>query len=221
MLPLNIRSVSVITPPADEPVDVATAALHLRVDGNAEDALIQLYIAAARANVEEVTGLYLVQQQVRVTFDRFEPREYPLPNFDTRGYQPMRRLDPTMRLPVWPLQSVDAVQYLDVSGTQQTLATDAYVLDKSARPARLTPAPGQDWPATQCVTGAVTMDCTVGYAPSDAAPPDYGANVPAAIKAAILLLVGDMYANREAGGQLLNENPAVGRLLFPYRSMWA
>lgn len=40
---------------------------------------------------------------------------------------------------------------------------------------------------------------------------------PAALKAAILLLVGDLYANREASGDKLEENPAVQNLMFPYR----
>lgn len=39
-----------------------------------------------------------------------------------------------------------------------------------------------------------------------------------AIKAAALLLVGDLYENREAAGEKeIKENPAVNRLLFPYR----
>lgn len=43
--------------------------------------------------------------------------------------------------------------------------------------------------------------------------------VPAPLRAAILLLVGDLYANREAGiaGASYVENPAVDRLMFPYR----
>lgn len=40
---------------------------------------------------------------------------------------------------------------------------------------------------------------------------------PAALRAAILLLVGDLYANREASVEGLSENPAVDRLVFPYR----
>ncbi|MNM24930.1 Phage gp6-like head-tail connector protein [compost metagenome] len=42
---------------------------------------------------------------------------------------------------------------------------------------------------------------------------------PAALRAAILLLVGDTYAIREAGitGTIHVENPAVDRLTFPYR----
>lgn len=38
------------------------------------------------------------------------------------------------------------------------------------------------------------------------------------IKAAALLIVGDLYENREgAGEKVIVENPAVMRLLYPYR----
>ena len=40
---------------------------------------------------------------------------------------------------------------------------------------------------------------------------------PAALKAAVLLLAADLYANREAVTEGLSENPAVDRLTFPYR----
>lgn len=42
--------------------------------------------------------------------------------------------------------------------------------------------------------------------------------VPAPLKAAILLLVGDLYANREAGTEeRLAENPTFDRLIWPFR----
>lgn len=46
-------------------------------------------------------------------------------------------------------------------------------------------------------------------------PIDY----PAPIKAAMLLMVGDLYENREAqiAGQPLNINPSAKNLLYPYR----
>jgi hypothetical protein len=41
---------------------------------------------------------------------------------------------------------------------------------------------------------------------------------PAALKAAILLLVGDLFTNTEAGTEkVLAENPAVQNLMFPFR----
>lgn len=42
--------------------------------------------------------------------------------------------------------------------------------------------------------------------------------VPAPLKAAILLLVADLYANREAGTEeSLTENPTFDRLIWPFR----
>lgn len=47
---------------------------------------------------------------------------------------------------------------------------------------------------------------------------DSPVSTPAAIKAAALLLIGDLYENREAGGvDEIKRNPAVGALLYPYR----
>lgn len=45
--------------------------------------------------------------------------------------------------------------------------------------------------------------------------------VPATIKAAILLIVGDLYENREAAfvGVSRSDNPTVNRLLWPYRQL--
>jgi uncharacterized phage protein (predicted DNA packaging) len=42
--------------------------------------------------------------------------------------------------------------------------------------------------------------------------------LPAPIKAAALLLVSDLFENRDgAADKIMNENPAIKRLLYPYR----
>lgn len=45
------------------------------------------------------------------------------------------------------------------------------------------------------------------------------AALPAPLRAAMLLLVGDLYENAEANvvGSIIAQNPTVGRLLFPFR----
>lgn len=51
----------------------------------------------------------------------------------------------------------------------------------------------------------------VSDSPAEAAPTD--------IKAAILLIVGDLFQNREGASEKeIKENPAVIRLLYPYRN---
>lgn len=52
---------------------------------------------------------------------------------------------------------------------------------------------------------------------------DLSANMPAPVRSAILLQIGDLYANREAGSQgsaaQYCGNPTYDRLLNPYRLM--
>jgi hypothetical protein len=59
-IPYNAKSVQVVTAPTGEPVDLATAKLHLRVTDTAQDAEISLLISAARSYVEHVTQRALI-----------------------------------------------------------------------------------------------------------------------------------------------------------------
>ena len=47
-----------------EPIDLATARLHLRVEDTYEDALITQYISAARSHCERFTGLSFIAQTI-------------------------------------------------------------------------------------------------------------------------------------------------------------
>ncbi len=47
---------AIITPPAAEPLTLAQVKAHLRLDGNADDALLTSLIAAARRYLEATTG---------------------------------------------------------------------------------------------------------------------------------------------------------------------
>ncbi len=62
-------TITIITPPASEPVSLAEAKLFLRIDQNAEDALITTLIAAAREAVETGCGRALITRRVRESLD--------------------------------------------------------------------------------------------------------------------------------------------------------
>lgn len=59
--------------PAVEPVTLAEAKAHLRVDGTAEDTLIGSLIVTSRLHVEAAMGLALVTQSWSVFLDAWPP----------------------------------------------------------------------------------------------------------------------------------------------------
>ncbi|NDA93971.1 MAG: hypothetical protein EBX90_11955, partial [Betaproteobacteria bacterium] len=58
-------------PPATEPLSLEEVKEHLRIDSSAEDALLQMYIEAARKVCEHNTARALITQTWETTFDRF------------------------------------------------------------------------------------------------------------------------------------------------------
>ena len=62
---------ALITPPALEPVALADAKAHLRLDTDDDDELITAAIAAARVHVEAMTRRCLIEQGWRVYLDRW------------------------------------------------------------------------------------------------------------------------------------------------------
>lgn len=60
---------TLVTGPVSEPVDLADAKLHLRVDGIDEDILIEGLISAARVSIEAYAGLALINQTWDMVLD--------------------------------------------------------------------------------------------------------------------------------------------------------
>lgn len=106
-------------------------------------------------------------------------------------------------IPLPPLVSIESVTYIDADGATQTLAVDDYETDTVN--GRVVPADA--WPTTKDTHNAVRIRFIAGYE-----------DAPCSIKAAILLLVADLYENREAFSTAsLYENKTVKRLLWPHR----
>lgn len=190
-------SVAVVTPPAEEPVTLAEARLHLRVDATGEDALITALIQAAREWCEQHTGRAFVTQTLRYRLAQF----------------PRCR---TVELPRGPAQSITSVGYVDPALSVQTLDAAKYGLAADASPPRLELAPSLSWPDTYDAQDAVTITYVAGYGAASA--------VPFPIKQAILVMVGELYSRREdavAGMTIQAAQMGVERLLAPYRIMYA
>lgn len=184
-----------VVPPVVEPVSLGEAKQHLRVDHSDEDALIAVLIQSARQEVETLTGRFLMRQTVDLSFDAFAD---PLP----LGA---------------PLVDAVSVSYVDPDGATQVLSPSIYAVEIPSvapePPGTLRLAFGATWPALRDVAHAVTVRTVLGAAqPSD---------VPPALRAAMLLLIADLFENREAQAAVtLAENKAVSRLLAPWVLQW-
>lgn len=183
-------------------MSLSEAKLHLRVDIDDDDALIEGLISAARQAAQTRTGLQLVTARWKLVLDRFA---------DSGGVD--RADSCVIRLPKCPVQSVVSVEYLDMASALQTIDPADYTVDVASQPARLTPVFGKAWPASLPQIGSVVITFDAGYgAPAD---------VPEGIKSWIKLRVGSLYAHREEAAIMsrgrIDPLPFVDGLLDPFK----
>ena len=132
------------TAPVVEPLSLAEAKWHLRVDSTAEDELIGQIIAGARAHVESKWSRQLVAAGYRLTLNGGFPAEFEL----TRP----------------PLIQVSSITYVDPAGDTQTLAADQYTVITDGFLGRIVPAYQVSWPSTRGHVQDVTVNYVAGYA---------------------------------------------------------
>lgn len=108
--------------PAVEPVLLAEAKAHLRVDGDNEDNLIGALIAAARVAVETEIRRVLIAQGWRLIVE----------GWPSEG----------VTLPIQPVLSVEAVRAIDVSGAATELTEDDFEFEAADFSVTLDPVAG-------------------------------------------------------------------------------
>jgi len=198
-----------VSPPIEEPVSLADAKLHLRVDFTDDDALISALITAARQAAETITGRQIVTARWRMVLDSF-----PGPSLmGVPAGSPFTLPGHAILIPKCPVQYVVSIQYQDMAGIWQSMPTSDYVVDLACEPARITPVFGKIWPITLPQIGAVSVTFDTGYGSA--------ASVPEGIKSWIKLRVGSLYAHREEVAALsrgrIEALPFIDGLLDPYK----
>ena len=125
-------SLFLVTAPTKEPVSLADAKTHLRVDVDDENDLIASLIVAAREYVETFTHRALVTQTWDLKLDQFPCR------------------GEAIWLPKPPASSVTSITYTATDGTSTTWSSALYTTDlptgPTARMGRITPAYGEYLP---------------------------------------------------------------------------
>lgn len=188
------ETISTVDPVGDV-LDLAVVRDHCRADeGGADDTLLSFYLGSAIDLVQAYTGLRLLTQTVQAT---------------------RHRLESTMPLPFGPVRNL-SLSYLNAEGVAQVLdASQFVVVGLGTLRAEIHRIKPYGWPVLADHPAAVTVTAQVGYG-------DAGASIPAAIRQAILLLVGDYFANREDTIAERSVTPAtmpngVSTLLSNYR----
>jgi len=155
-------------PPLAEPVTLAELKAHLRIDAGDEDELLESLIRVARAHLEAVTGVALMNQGFRLCLDDW----------------PRSEVIQLMRTPV---QTVDAILLYDADGVEQNLELSGVLLDGTAQPARLVvrkqQRPGQP-------INGIEIEFTAGFGSATEVPPE--------LKRAMLIHAAHLYEFRGA-----------------------
>ena len=182
------------SPPAVEPVTLGEAKAHLRIDGSEEDTLLQSLVQAARVHLELVLARAFI----------------------TQGWTYLRDAWPVGRelvLPLAPVASVNSVAVIAADGTRATLDPAAYLLDGSGSTPRLVLAGATPLPRPGRAGNGIEIVLVAGHGST-------GADVPAPLRHAILLLAAHWYENRQPVEIGLAGEPlplAIAELIAPYR----
>ena len=176
---MQYRSLTRQTPPAVEPVTLAEAKAHLRVDTADDDAYITGLITAAREWVEQYLDRTLVHTQWVMRLDQFpasgmEPIELPRPPIVASGTATAVSITLTSEL-----------------GTTSTYSTAEYRVDRQSTPGAIRPLYGFTYPPHRIDDNSISVTWWAGYGAS-------GTSVPATIRHAILLLLGFWYEHRSS-----------------------
>jgi uncharacterized phiE125 gp8 family phage protein len=166
--------------PTSEPITVAEAYAHCRIDSNAEEAYVSTLISTAREWLEDNNNTTLLTTTWALTLDRFPVR--------CGAKDPLDR--ERIELPRCPVQSITSIAYVDEDGASQTFSAASYSLDSSSNHhASVGPVYDEEWPDIREQVGAVTVTYVAGYT--------LAANVPPKYRHAMKLLIGHWYENRE------------------------
>lgn len=198
-------SLYLIDAPASEVVSIDEMKAHLRVDSDDENELIEAMTEAVTQHLDGRDGdlgRALIDQTWELRMEWFPQ---------------------IVRLPLPPLIEVLAIEYLDDAGARQTFDASKYEVTGERKRGKISLLAGECWPRLPAGRAEpAIVRFRAGYIDGGVSPPQ--PNVPGPIKAAIKLMTGTLYQNRErvVVGETAIEIPwAAEAMLRPYRVMGA
>ncbi len=208
-----------IAPPVIKPLSLSEAKAQLDIGYSEKDDLINGLIDAATSYLDGWTGILgrcLCEQTWRQDYDDFRSR---------------------LRLPLFPVISIESVKYSDTNGSEQSVGPEIYSLHSDDLGFYVEFTRSYSFPSLNVQGPAISIQYVAGYtdtpavdavaADPEADPPIEAvvavprlSNVPASIKQAMLLLLRQWFDNPSAasvGTPVFAMPYAVDALLAPYR----
>ncbi|MDI7861266.1 head-tail connector protein [Rhizobiaceae bacterium n13] len=179
-----------IRPPLAEPLTLAEAKAHLRLDGSDEDDLLLPLVKAAREHLERLSGLCLMTQALRLYRD-----DWPA--------------DGVIQIARGPVQAIESVTVYDTGGEPVAVSLDGHRLDGASHPARLTL---NQFVNSHAAINGIEIDFVAGFG-------DAATDVPDMLKRALTMHVAHMFEWRGAvsmAGQPAGVPAGYDRLVTPY-----
>lgn len=167
---------TVVSGPATEPIDLATAKQNSRVDHSDEDARFQMWIVAAREQVEQEAETAFINRTMELAL-----ADWPC--------------DGIIRIPIAPVTSITKIEYLDADEVFQEIVAGDYRpwVGLGVREPIVRPGPDAFWPAIEVdVSPAIKVTFVAGYGATASV-------VPARAKQAMLMTIDYWWKNR--GGE--------------------
>lgn len=147
-----------------------------------------------------------------ITAARQSCENYTWAKFFTGTYElTLDEFPDIIEIPLAPVASITSITYYNTANVSTVLSASSYLTALNGSPARVSPV--TEWPEIYDRPGCVVVRFQAGYSSTAA--------IPAAIKQAILLLIGHYYENREGVviGKTATEIPmTIKWLLDPYRN---
>lgn len=188
-----------ISPPVEDVVTLASLKQHLRIDHTDEDVLLEAMLASAIESLDGPAGdlnIAMVTQSWKVHLSCWPD---------------------IIRLPLHPVSAITSIKFRDTNNAQQTWPSSNYTLHSDALGSFIRYGYNVQPPSLYIDRlDNVEVEFVAGYGGAD--------QVPAPLKAAILLLAADLYENRGSfvTGTIVTQIPLfIRRLTSRYNRVGA
>ena len=194
---------NLVTAPLLEPITLAEAKSHIRVENTADDTLITNLIKSSRQMAEQYTSMSFIDTTWQLFMDDWpasysEPwwngvRELPINYFNKNSF---------IEIPIAPLQSVSHIKTYDNADTATTISPTKYQVSTysgfTPSRGRITLRDGATWPTFERNADGIEVQFVSGFGTATT-------DVPETIRQALLIDIAFKYENR-GDGTIIAEN---------------